>query len=128
MNLARKAMLTASTLTLGAITHADPALDQFVTFSGFGTLGAVYSSYKQADFVGSVVQLNGAGHSGSWSVTPDSDLGGQANLSLTDALSGVVQVLSRDDASGNFKPTVEWANIKYAFTPDLAVRVGRTVL
>jgi hypothetical protein len=97
-------------------------------FSGFGTLGAVHSDYSQAEFIGNVIQPSGPGYSGSWSATPDSDLGGQANLTLTEALSGVVQVLSRDDADGNFKPEVEWANLKYAFTPDFAVRIGRVVL
>jgi hypothetical protein len=55
-------------------------------------------------------------------------LGGQADLRIADGLTGVVQVISRDDEDGNFKPHVEWANIKYAFTSDLAVRVGRTLL
>ncbi len=128
MNFKRTAAIAASVLALSTVAHADPTIDQYVTFSGFGTLGAVHSDYSQADFIGSVIQPRGAGYSRSWSPTPDSDLGGQANFTLTEALTGVVQVLSRDDEGGNFKPDVEWANLKYEFTSDLAVRIGRILL
>ena len=129
MNRKRRAMAAATVLALYALAApADAAIDDYVTFGGFGTLGAVHSDYTEADFIASVSQPRGVGYSRSWSVTPDSDLGGQANFALTDQLSGVVQVLSRDTADGNFKPTVEWANIKYDFTPDLAVRLGRILL
>ena len=119
----------AAILGLGTLpVYADPTIDQYVTFSAFGTLGEVYSDYRQADFTGEYLQPHGAGFSRSWSPTPDSDLGGQADLRILDGLTGVVQVIARDNDDGNFKPHVEWANIKYAFTPDLAVRVGRTLL
>jgi hypothetical protein len=123
--------IAAAMLALGTATaHADATndtIDKYVTFSGFGTLGVVHSDYGKADFVGNVVQPRGAGFS-SWSANPDSDLGGQANFTVTDALSGVVQVLSRQDANGQFKPTVEWANLQYEFTTDFKVRLGRMVL
>jgi hypothetical protein len=120
--------IAASMLALGTVmAHADATLDQHVTFSGFGTLGVVHSTYSKADFVGNVVQPGGAASS-SWSATPDSDLGGQVNFTLTDKLSGVLQVLSRDDANGRFKPNVEWANLQYEITSDLKVRLGRMVL
>lgn len=129
MNGETRALAAVAALALCALaTPADAALDDYVTFAGFGTLGAVHSDYTQADFIAAVSQPRGVGYSRSWSVTPDSDLGGQANFALTDQLSGVVQVLSRDTADGNFKPTVEWANLKYDFTPDLAVRLGRILL
>jgi hypothetical protein len=120
--------IVALILVLGTAANADPTLDQYVTFSGFGTLGVVHSDYNDADFIGNVIQPHGAGYSSSWSPTPDSDLGGQANITLTDALGGVVQVLSRDDANGNFKPDVEWASLKYDITSDFGVRVGRMLL
>jgi hypothetical protein len=129
MKITWKVGVGASVLLLGTLSgHADTPLDQYLTFSGFGTLGEVHSDYRQADFTGEYVQPRGAGFSRSWSPTPDSDLGGQADVRIVDGLTGVVQVLSRDTDDGNFKPGVEWANIKYAFTPDLAVRVGRTLL
>jgi hypothetical protein len=129
MNCERKSAIVAAVLALGTMAaHGAPAIDDYVTFSGFGTLGAAHSDYGLADFIGTVSQPNGAGYSRSWSPTLDSDLGVQANLTLTDSLSGVVQVLSRDDEDGNFKPTVEWANLKYQITSDLAVRLGRIIL
>jgi hypothetical protein len=124
-----KHTIAACALALGTIpAHAASTLDEYVTFSGFGTLGEVYSNYSLADFIGTVSEPNGVGYSRRWSPTLDSDLGVQANVSLTGALSGVVQVLSRDDADGNYKPTIEWANLKYQITSDLALRLGRIVL
>jgi hypothetical protein len=123
--------IAASMLALGtAMAYADDpndTIDKYVTFSAFGTLGVVHSDYSKGDFIGNVIQPHGAGFS-SWSANPDSDLGGQANFALTDALSGVVQVLSRQDPNGQFTPTVEWANLQYQITPDLKVRLGRMVL
>ena len=127
-------MIATSMFALGVgagMAHADGALDTIdphVRFSGFGTLGVVHSDYSQADFIGRVDQSHGAGYSRSWSETPDSDLGLQANVALTDALTGVVQVLSRDEADGNYKPDVEWANLNYQFTSDLGLRLGRILL
>jgi hypothetical protein len=129
MNLKRKSAIAAAALALGTIpARGAPAIDEYVTFSGFGTLGAAHSDYSLADFTGTVSQPNGVGYSRSWSPTLDSDLGVQANMTLTSALSGVVQILSRDDEDGNFKPAVEWANLKYQITSDLAVRLGRIIL
>ncbi len=129
MSIKRKIQGTAAVIALcalGAAAHA--AMDDYVTFNGFGSLGVVHSDYTQADFIATVSQPRGVGYSGSWSATPDTDLGAQANFTLTDELSGVVQVLSRDTPDGNFKPTVEWANLKYDFTPDVSVRLGRILL
>jgi hypothetical protein len=120
--------IVALMLVFGTAANADTTIDQYVTFSGFGTLGEVHSDYDRGDFIATVGEPRGAGYSRAWSPTLDSDLGAQANITVTDALSGVVQILSRDDADGNFKPEVEWANLKYEFTPDLAVRIGRMLL
>jgi hypothetical protein len=128
MSIKREAIIAAA-LALGAsMPPANAAIDDYVTFGGFGTLGAVHSSYDEADFIGAVSQPHGVGYSRNWSATPDSDLGAQVNFDLPDELSGVVQVLSRYDADGNYKPSLEWANLKYDFTPDLAVRIGRILL
>jgi hypothetical protein len=129
MNFKLVTAAAAWMLVLGTMPgHADSTMDKYVTLSGFGTLGAVHSDYRQADFTGEIVQPHGAGFSRSWSATPDTDLGGQADVRIVDGLTGVVQVISRDTEEGNYRPSIEWANIKYAFTPDLAVRVGRTLL
>jgi hypothetical protein len=125
----KKEAIFAAVLAFGAsMPPANAAIDDYVAFSGFGTLGAVYSAYDEADFIAAISQPNGVGYSRKWSPTPDSDLGVQANINLPGNLSGVVQVLSRYDADGNYKPSLEWANLKYDITTDWAVRIGRILL
>jgi hypothetical protein len=129
MNFKLKLAVAASILMLGTVVgHAGPTIGQYLTLGGFGTLGEVYSDYRKADFTGNFLQPSGAGYSRSWSPTPDSDLGAQADINVGSGLSGVVQVVSHYNANANYKPDIEWANIKYAFTSDLAVRLGRTLL
>jgi hypothetical protein len=127
-HMKREFVVTAVVVFGAWMAPAKAAIDDYVTFSGFGTLGAVHSAYDEADFIAAVSQPNGVGFSRQWSATPDTDVGVQANLDLPGDLSGVVQVLSRYDAEGNYKPSVEWANLKYDFTADLGVRVGRILL
>jgi len=95
--------------------------------SGFGTVGAVYSSSRSADFTASVLRADGAGHTRAWSPDVDSRLGAQLDLDLGD-WSGVLQVISEQRLDGSYAPQVEWANVKYQLTPDLAVRAGRIAL
>ncbi|MDP2677541.1 MAG: porin [Rhodoferax sp.] len=98
------------------------------SFSGFGTLGVVHSSEDKADFTSSFFKPNGAGYSHSWSADVDSLIGGQVTANLTPRLSAILQVISEQNYDTNYRPHVEWANIKYQFTPDISVRVGRIVL
>lgn len=96
-------------------------------FSGFGTVGVVHASIRNADFTSSVLRANGAGRSERWSPDVDSRLGAQLDLSMG-RWSGVLQLVSEQDLEGSYRPRVEWANIKYQLTPDLAFRVGRIAL
>lgn len=96
--------------------------------SGFGTLGIAHSSEKEADFVAHDLQGGGAGRDHEWSTDVDSKLGLQLTANLTEKLTGVVQVLSTQRYDGTFRPGIEWANLKYNFTPELSLRVGRSVL
>jgi hypothetical protein len=105
----------------------DPATPMF-SFNGFGTLGVVHSSNNQADFVGNVIQGAGPGFSESWSGTPDSKLGLQLTVNLTSRLSAVVQAVSQYQYDRTFKPDLEWANLKFQFTPDFDLRAGRIAL
>ena len=95
---------------------------------GFGTAGAVASSEHRADFIGGIAQPNGAGHSRNVAFGPDSRLGLQLDGRLTDRFTVVVQAVSQHQYDGTYRPAIEWANIKYAFTPDLSVRLGRIAL
>jgi hypothetical protein len=96
--------------------------------SGFGTVGAVHSSERQADFTSSAMKAGGAGASGDWSADVDSRLGMQLDLHLDRHWSAVLQVVSEQDLDNSYRPKVEWANIKYQVSPELALRVGRIAL
>lgn len=94
-------------------------------FSGFGTAGLVHSNEKEADFAGSILKANGAGRTGAWSRHVDSRLGAQVDLTFNARWSAVVQVVSEQRGDGSYQPRVEWANVKYQATPELALRLGR---
>jgi hypothetical protein len=93
-----------------------------VSFSGFGTVGAVRTTTDAAGYVTSVLQPDGARTS--WDLRPDSVLAGQVNAKFTRDFSAVLQVMMNQRAEDDFMPHVEWAFARYAVTPDLAVRAG----
>ena len=98
------------------------------SFSGYGTLGVVHSDYDQADYLVDAFKPTGPGHTRDWSADVDSRIAGQASAAFGDRLSAVVQVIVQQRHDDTYKPVVEWANVKYQFTPDLSVRAGRVVL
>jgi len=98
------------------------------TFSGFGTLGAVHSDERQADYVSSALKGDGAGRTASWSRHVDSKLGGQVDLTFTPRWSAVLQVVTEQRLDYSYRPRLEWANLKYQVTPELALRLGRIAL
>ncbi|WP_313032738.1 hypothetical protein [Massilia alkalitolerans] len=59
----------------GEAAAADAAAAPAWKFSGFGTLGAVYASVRNADFSSTILRANGAGRSEAWSPDVDSRLG-----------------------------------------------------
>ena len=115
-------------LLLSSGTHAaDESYPNFV-FNGYGTLGVVNSSEDKADFRDTLIQPNGAGFTRDWAFGVDSRIGLQVTADLNEKLSAVVQVVSEQRYDGSYTPTIEWANIKYDFTPDFSLRIGRVVL
>jgi hypothetical protein len=122
--------LLALPLALAMVSGAALADDtnSMYTVGGFGTLGVNTSSFDNGDFVVNPFQPNGAGTKKSWSATTDSLLAMQVDAKINDKLSAVVQVVSSLTAENNFEPHIEWANVKYAFSPDLSVRFGRIAL
>lgn len=97
-------------------------------FSGFGTIGAVHSNLHEADFTSSVLKAGGAGRTHPWSMDVDTRLGAQLDVALDRRWSAVLQVVSEQRLDNSYRPAVEWANVKYQATPDLALRVGRIAL
>jgi hypothetical protein len=98
------------------------------TFSGFGTLGLVHSNGRDADFVSSSLKAGGAGHTRAWSADVDSRFGAQLDYAASARWSAVLQVVSEQRPDNSYQPAVEWANVKYQATPDLALRLGRIAL
>ena len=122
------ALIAMPLCAVGAETADSTTEPSIFSFSAFGTVGEVHSSEDKADFTNSIFQTNGAGYSRSWSPEVDSLIGGQISARITPELSAVVQVIAEQNYDGTYTPHVEWANIKYQFTPDLNVRIGRVEL
>lgn len=96
--------------------------------SGFGTAGVVHTNEKQGDFAVSVLKGDGAGRTSAWSRHVDTKLGGQVDLTFNERWSAVVQVVSEQRHDYRYRPRIEWANVKYQATPELALRLGRIAL
>ena len=111
-----------------ADAKADDLGKPMFSLSGFGTAGVTYSDERQADFTSNFLKAKGAGFSRRWSADVDSRIGVQLTANFTPELSGVVQVISELRYDNTYLPIVEWANLKYQFTPDLSVRIGRIAL
>lgn len=116
-------------LALGAgEARADTGDMPTFSFDGFGTFGVVHSNNDQADFVAVPFKPNGAGYTHAWSADVDSLIAGQLTVKFTSQLMATVQVISEQNYDNTYRPHVEWANIKYQFTPNFSVRIGRTAL
>jgi hypothetical protein len=121
-------LLIALTMWYPARAAAEDFGGSMFSVNGFGTVSVVHSSDDKADFTATGYQPNGAGYSRSWSASVDSLLGAQVTANLTPELTAVLQVVVQQNYDDTYWPHVEWANIKYQFTPDFDVRVGRMVL
>lgn len=118
--------LGTAPLFFSADTRAAESDTSILSLHGFGTLGEVHSDLRDADFVGNAFQPNGAGYSRSWAPGVDSKLGVQVDAHLTDKFLATLQVVSQHRYDDKWTPQVEWANLKYQFTPDFSIRAGRT--
>lgn len=109
------------------VTNADAAEadEPKVTFGGFGSLGVSHSSMRLGDYTLDSTIPKGAGLSEDWSATNDSRIAGHLVAKFTPKVSAVLQVVEEYTAENSYKPEIEWANVKYAFTPDAYIRVGR---
>lgn len=120
-------LLVCSALTSQVYATTD-IIDDFLSLNGFGTVGVTHSSNKNGDVVSNILQPRGAGNTRAWSMATQSKLGLQMNAKFTPNVEAVLQVVSEENYSGNFKPAVEWANVRYKINNDWAVRAGRIIL
>ncbi len=112
-----------------ALAQADDAVSRpSWSLRGFGSIGVAYSANADADYTSSVLKASGVGYSGRWSADVDSRLGAQLGVKLDPQWSAVLQVISEQRLDNTYRPIVEWANVKYQATPDLALRFGRIAL
>jgi len=118
----------AVALALGASAAHAADFDDMVSVRGFGTFGVMHSTEDRADVLGSVFMPDGAGYTREWDMRSDSKLAGQVNVRFTDKLDFTVQAISQYQHDKSFTPQIEWANLKYSFTPELSARVGRIAL
>jgi len=122
------AACAGAALLLLAVPACAETTDPTWKFSGFGTVGAVHSDERQADFVASIMKGSGAGRTDDWSRHVDTRLGGQVDYTYDAKWSAVLQVVTEQRLDYSYEPRVEWANIKYQVTPELALRIGRIAL
>src|SRR5665213_3993482 len=115
-------------LLAATAVRADEGTAPMFSFSGYGTLGVVHSDESGADYLADAFKPSGPGATRAWSADVDSRIAGQVNANFTSRLSAVVQVISQQRYDNSYRPTVEWANLKYQVTPDFSVRAGRIVL
>jgi hypothetical protein len=111
-----------------AVVATDDPASSIFSVGAFGTLGVVHSDQDKADFVAQPSEAVGVGHTRRWSVDVDSLAGAQVTANLAPRLSAVIQVVSQQTYDASYRPQVNWANLKYQFTPDFSMRLGRTTL
>jgi hypothetical protein len=112
--------------TLAAIiaAHAAPvsAATDAITFSGFGTLGAVLTHSDDLQFRRVGVETPGTQ---SVDFAPDTVLGVQTNFRLGDSAEAVLQVLSRETPKNTYTPRASLAFLSYSLSPESTLRAGR---
>lgn len=93
--------------------------------SGFGTLAATHFSRDDIDFAGGPAVQNGAGRTRSTSFGTDSKAGLQLQATPLANLTFTVQALAKETPRNDWNPSIDWANVKYSFNENVALRVGR---
>lgn len=118
-------IILAAGLTVAEAAETDQPM---LKFGGFGSLGLSHSSQPLGDYILDSTVPKGAGRSRDWSPGNDTRIGAQVAANFTSKTSAVIQVISEYQADGTYRPDIEWANIKYAFTPNVYIRAGRIAL
>lgn len=111
----------AIALLASFVTNKSYANNLDVNFSGFASLTFSYSDDSDIGFASSYANKNEAG----FSVTRDSILGGQANVSLAKNWDSVIQVVLQDRTFKSFDNYLELAFVRYRPSRHWALRVGR---
>lgn len=97
-------------------------------FGGFGSLGVSHSSLDLADYAVDSAMPKGAGHSSDWAPGNNTRFTAQVAADFTPKISAILQIDSEYHADGTYRPDVEWLSVKYSFTPNLYISIGRVAL
>ena len=90
---------------------------------GFGTIGGAYQDNKDTIYRSGFQTYQGS--QGNFSFATDSKIGLQLNSQITDDLTMTIQGMASQFTSDNILLNLEWANLKYKFTENLSIRIGR---
>ena len=118
--VAMAAFLSATVMPAAMAQESAPLF----SFSGFGTLGAVYHERDGAQFRRDVAQPSGAS-AYQLSTDVDSMLGVQITARPSPQLEATLQLISRNAIERGYLPQVSWAYAKYKPSEEVAIRVGR---
>lgn len=126
MNNNKVGVIAGAVAAALAMNHA--LAETQLNLSGFGTVGAVHSDSRDADFGGSVYQPNGPGRSSPWMYGVDTKAGVQVSANFGNGLTGVAQLVADHRGNNSYSPNFEWLNLKYDINNNWYVRGGRVLL
>ncbi len=109
-------------MLLSGLSGLLPAMEFY--FSGFGTLGVSCFSNDDADFRRDDVP-KGPGRTHRCTGELDSKLGIQGDWQLTDEFAATLQATAIHNADDNFEPQLTLANLRWQFSDNWKMRVGR---
>lgn len=95
-----------------------------VQLRAFGTIGASYHDEAGLEYRRNIEQKNGVSAK-QLDFSSDSLLGGQADLLINNLFSASTQVVSRNNAEGNWKPELITAFLRYQPNENIQLRLGR---
>ncbi|MFZ6846349.1 porin [Undibacterium sp. RuTC16W] len=122
--IARRCFTAFCLLAVSLPAFAEDGDKPSFSLSGFGTLGAVYNSNRQADFIRDLLQPEGVGYTRKLDFGVDSLLGLQLTAAPLDNLDATLQVVSRRSQTG-FNPEITWAFARYTPNDNIQFRAGR---
>ena len=123
--MTQKRYLIGLGLVLGVGFQAQAGAEHAMKFSGFGTLGAAWSSESQADFQVQSSLPDGPGYTRKIDFYNGTRLGLQADATVLPWLSVTAQGLAERRYNKTFSPYLSMAFLKLQPSPELNLRLGR---
>jgi hypothetical protein len=117
-------MLSLSSISAWADESYESWLPEQLHLHAFGSLGASYHDAKDLGYRRNIEQKNTV-QANQLGFSSDSLVGAQADWFLNDEFATNLQLVSRNNADGNWKPEVITAFIKYKPSETLQFRLGR---